>query len=71
MEQCEDYKYLFDETNDDFGDREDDENSDHVLIFSRIQQNKKKEEKVFAAKFLIGIILYIAAVSVICLSVFV
>lgn len=66
----EDEYSLYDETNDDFGDRDSEEYPEFVQQFSEKQEKEAKAEKVFAAKLTALIAVVIAAIFYICWKIY-
>lgn len=61
---------LFDESNDDFFDRETDDYPDHVRQFAEKQEKEAKTEKVFAVKVIALMTLAVTAIFFICLTLY-
>lgn len=64
--RTEELELLYDETNDDFGDREMEEDAYHVRLFAKKHDREAMAEKIFAAKIITVITVIIATIFYIC-----
>lgn len=62
----EELELFYDETNDDFDDREMEEDADHVRVFSEKQDRETLTEKIFAAKIFAVLTAAVATIFYIC-----